>query len=198
MNPKDSAINKLNKIVKSGHIPSHSSKTYNPRTTFVSNCFIHACFNLSDKQLYRFDENEATEIMKHINYDKCSTGEEIKDSLFSIIKKSGLSIERVGRNHICKANQWIVAFYLIASKYSLQQGVRRIYDDYHFMLKEKDGKWSEKRGGSPEINIIDKQPITIPNYHSQYVLQGYYLITNPYAEFTNNKTIIEQNEEKTL
>jgi len=198
MNAKDSAINKLNKIVKSGHIPSHSSKEYTPRTTFVSNCFIHACFNLSDEQLYHFDENEASEIMKHINYAKCSTGEEIKDSLFSIIKKSGLNIDRVGKNHICKDNQWVVAFYLSATKYSLQQGVRRIYDDYHFMLKEKDGTWSEKKGDSPEINIMDKPPITIPNFHSQYVLQGYYLITNPYAEFTNNRTIVKQDEERIL
>lgn len=108
MSLKEQTISKLNKIIMSGHIPSRSYKTYNPRTTFVSNCFIHACFNLTDEQLYLFGENEADEIMRHINYDKLSTDEEIKDSLFSVVKNSGLCIERVGKNHPCKDNQWVV------------------------------------------------------------------------------------------
>lgn len=95
------------------------------------------------------------------------------------------------------------AFYLRARKYSLQTGVRRVYEDYHFILKEKDGKWSEKRGFSSEINIIDNPPVAYEhNRESLYLLQGYYLITNPYAEKVNKKTINKQEfnetEEKTL
>ena len=121
-----------------------------------------------------------------------------KDSLFSVVKATGLNIERIGKNHLCNNNQWIVAFYLGARRYSLELGVRRVYEDYHFMLKERDGGWSEKCGTSSEINITKNPPISYESNGNVYMLQGYYLITNPYAEFTNNRTIVEQNEERTL
>ena len=193
---KEIIIDKLKQIVTSGHIPSRFHKNYDFNSAFISNCFIHACFNLTDEQLQYFDENKLCEIKKHINH--YSTDEEIKESLFSVVKATGLKIVRTNENHPCNNNQWIVAFYLGAIRYSLELGVRPVYEDYHFMLKERDGGWSEKCGTLSEINITENPPISYESNGNVYILQGYYLITNPYAEFKNNKTINEQSEEITL
>jgi hypothetical protein len=194
---REIVISKLKKIITSGHTPSRSHNTYGIIPSFSSNCFIHACFNLTDEQLQSFNGNEMFEIMKHINGSKPSTDKEIKNNLFSVVKATGLNIESTEKDYSCNNNQWVVAFYLGARKYSLEPGKRPVYEDYHFMLKEKSGEWSEKQGTSTEINIIDNPPISYKSNENVYLLQGFYLITNPYAELIKNKNINEI-EENTL
>ena len=54
--PKRQAIiKKLNMIYKKGYMPEREKETYSDLTTKVVNCFGHACFNLSNKELENLD-----------------------------------------------------------------------------------------------------------------------------------------------
>ena len=190
---RNQAILKLNKILRQGHIPCRSFKPYNFDTTYLANCFIHAVYNLKDKQLKDFDIDEITELEKHIYRYNSHNKEAIQQSIFSVIQDSGLKIKRVEVGQKCKKNQWIVAFYISAVKSTLEPGAKTIYEDYHFMLKDKkSGKWSEKIGPLENIKTYNQPPLTIDQHYHIYQLQGYYLITNPYAKKGHN---FEQEEE---
>lgn len=199
---KQQTILKLNKIFKKGYLPSRKDalykayhKTDNNELKWYANCFIHACFNLSNEQLQNFNLKEMEDLFDHIDYKKVSNSDKIKESLFSVIKKAGLKVEKTSKNHKCNNNQWIVAYYLAIKDYNL--GIKnKLYDDYHFILKEKDGKWSEKVGVTSTVNVYNEPPQKLqrPNSQNIYFLQGYYLITNPYAKKARQKGETQENE----
>ena len=70
----------------------------------------------------------------------------------------------------------------------------REYYDYHFILREKHGYWSDKTGHLPEVKKYSQPPATIDRYSHIYQLQGYYLITNPYAKRKSIKKHFKEEE----
>lgn len=188
------AILKLNKILKQGHIPCRFFKPYSLSTTHIANCFIHSVYNLSEKQLKSLNSLEMDEIKMHIHHKNAHNQKAINESIFSVIKESGLQVEQVDKCYPCAKNQWIVAYYLSVRKDSLKSGAKKEFEDYHFMLREKNGYWSEKLGPLQNVNKYTQPPLTIDRYSHIYQLQGFYLITNPYTDKQRNNKLLQEEE----
>lgn len=190
-------ILKLNKIFKMGYTPSRKGESYDKEHSkggfhfgvFV-NCFAHACFNLKNEQLKNLTLEDAANFGHKIDY-LGQPKTEIKTNLITFVQKTGLKIRRVSKNCIPEKNQWMVALYFGRS------GLDKQNQDYHFLLKEENGFWSGKMGRGKETTYYSEPPsnFTSGNYF-QYKLEGYYLITNPYAKAYNNEYSQEIKDEK--
>lgn len=179
---KYETILKLNKIFKLGYVPSRGKESYEEKNSdglafcTLINCFGHACFNLKNSQLEVFDCDESRNFGNHIEYPG-QPNYEIARNLFDFIKAVGLKVRRVGKNCIPGTNQWLVALYFAKSMFD---GTNQ---DYHFMLREKDGIWSHKMGHKKTVDYCSKPPRSfVSNAYYRYTLYGYFLLSNPYAK----------------
>lgn len=188
-------ILKINKLLRLGHHPSRGKEHYQAyhkhtghKTALLANCLMHACFNLTNKQLQQFTAEDVGVLTGHIQNCHQPSTDEIKRSIFDTLKKTGLQVHRSRRKCEIKENQWLIALYFGKDPKFAKVGYLR--QDYHFMLKEKDGSWSEKRGFTETVNHHKKPPKKFTDYATgfEYCLEGYYLITNPYAEKTKGQT----------
>lgn len=190
-------IKVLNRIYKNGYVASRGLESYifNIQEDTMAyqyvNCFGHACFNLKNQH---FIENNLTPAdtncfggliechelsaaaysklcTRYILNRSCDKPEEVTERLFDTVTSAGLVVDKCLEKSILKNNQWKIALYF-------RQTVNNL-EDYHFLLQEKDGKWSSKMGHSKKLDLFEQPEETI--YHG-YKIHGIYSITNPYAK----------------
>ncbi|MBP3345103.1 MAG: hypothetical protein J6K97_02750 [Clostridia bacterium] len=169
-----------------GYIPSRGNESYDSYTFEgyayeLANCFAHACLNLKNNQykLNHFNHNDC-EVFRSFLPDLNETPEKILKNVSIFLKKSNLLVSRCDKFDLAKENQWKVAFY-----YSKQK------PDFHFMLQEKDGRWSSKQGASPEIEHFDALPIV---FEKDYRFHSVLMITNPACKI--NKKNLKENSQQ--
>ena len=175
-------ILKLKKIFMLGYCPQRSGESYsfvNPYTNInyykQINCFAHACFNLTNNQITSncFEKIDISSF-KNLIDDYWETNESIANKLFDFVKKTGLKIEECSDGEKLEENQWKVALYFCDGPF---------FRDFHFLLKEKDGRWSSKYGNEDVLEFFNERPkeFVVEKYDDHYKFYGTYKITNPYA-----------------
>lgn len=152
-----------------GYLPSRGKAPYyfSPITL---NCFGHACFNLTDEILRT--EQISNDLFEYRIPSIYSTEQHVSGELFERIASVGLKVSPCNIKEKLNFNEWKVALYFSRTP----DGI----DDYHFLLQEKNGKWSCKFGWHrAKISYFKKLPeIIAPNY----VFYGTYKITNPHIK----------------
>ena len=175
---KKNEILKLQGIIKKGHLPSRGRTRYGEAVLYA-NCLEHACFNFSNDQLIdnfslaksrftfaAFDQLEAKPLINEI----CE-----------FVKSTGLILTPCNPKDIIGPKQWKIALYIFENKTHKET-------DFHFLLQEKDGLWSEKFGFNKEISLYGdlRQKVFATNNpfddENAYELVETYTITNPYAK----------------
>lgn len=171
---KKVVIKKLNEVYKRGYLPSRGDESY--RLSFpngikyydVINCVAHACFNLNNDILgkigLRREEYGAFRDFGGLFYNR----EKIGRNIFNFIRGVGLKIEPCHEDEKIKFNQWKIATFFDTN-----------HKDMHFMLQERDGRWSSKQGNHENIDYFDEIP---KRYNGKYDFCGTFVITNPYVE----------------
>ena len=158
-------VKKLNQIYKMGYVASRGKQKYNYKTTLVTNCFGHACFNLNNKNLRALDSVKY-ELQDFFRNFSGINGRGFFEKAKYKIRQVGLTIaEKIDKN------QWKIAYYI-------QDDIFR-GNDLHFMIQEKNGTWTSKLGSSSKIEVFDELPKV---YRDSYELAGIYVITNPYVK----------------
>jgi hypothetical protein len=182
MTAKRKAILKLKELVSLGHVPNRGLEeythvtTYNQKVASMVNCFGHAVFNLSNKELEQlhFTEKEG-HIFGDIWCDAFIPTEFVENQLLKIIKNTGLSATEItqvikpNEKLRLRNNQWRIALYIDYSD--------RLEKDFHFFLQEKDNSWTSKQGYSDKIQHLEN----LPKQYNDYDYYKSYIITNPYA-----------------
>lgn len=178
----DSLIKQLQNIFKRGYIPSRHNTSYSGQTANgekienLTNCFTH-CLNITNEDLQQMNLTKETASwikIETVTYDDYFLDEEkTAENLFDYVRKVGLEVEEFPVDGILKKNEWRVALYF---RYPLFDN-----GDYHFLLQEKDGSWTEKVGKSPTVSSLSSLPKKIHGYFG-YDFYKTYKITNPYAE----------------
>ena len=174
---KEALIKKISKIYKRGYLPSRKQKEYSQLFTKPVNCFGHACFNLSDRDLKQL-EDYIPELDDYFRqFGNCGVNNYFKIAR-DRIEQVGLQVEKSYLTEKLKFNQWRIAYYVYS-------GDEFYSSDLHFMIQGKNGVWYSKRGRRPEIEKLDELPEV---YRDEYQLIGIYKITNPYAKPRKQKT----------
>ena len=178
-------IKKLQEIIKLGHVPCRGDEYYGKFGGYV-NCFEHACFNLTNKQIESLclDDWRLSFRSPFGEFDENSI-EKSREEMFHFVTQTGLKVEKGLPTKILKSNQYQVALYF--SKIVN----RDIIDDFHFLLQEKDGTWSGKCGDmSTNVEHFDSLETVLPHTTiSKYVLDNVFTITNPYASEKQSKSV---------
>lgn len=187
---KKITILKLNKIVSLGYLPARGGErydimhpVYNEKNGYLVNCygdlincFAHACFNLSNRQIR--DLNIDT--LDMVNFSQFvpsynASNQEIENNLTSFVRATGLKMNACNPEGLMKANEWKVALYLCKAP-----DLR----DFHFFLQEKDGTWSSKYGyNASELSTLPEltDHYTAPIFHDTYDYYKTFAIENPFA-----------------
>ena len=179
-------IKKLESVFKKGYIPARKDETYQyiPTASYLptgnlGNCFTHACFNLLNEHYEKLNITYSEfNSLRNLSLERKSI-EQIREELFEIIEKVGLKFQSCEANTPIKPNQWKVAYYFDMGEVT----------DYHFLLQEADGTWSDKLSITKIVRHYPEPPKSI--YHGTngaYYLQGFYLITNPFAQAQKSDT----------
>ena len=177
---KDTTILKLNKIFKNGYLPSRDkNEKYNyiafsgKNLAKITNCFEHACFNLTNEQLENFD---LSDLKNFFSLPKLSNDELSQEDMFEVVKdaiaSTGLKVKKMQEQPNNKS--WNVAMYF--SDYDI---------DLHFLLQEKDGTWSGKFGESDIVDHFNILPLKIIGTNVDYHLYKVFTIENPYIKDDN-------------
>jgi len=187
---KKVSILKLKKIVSLGHMPARGGErydivhpVYNEKNGYVVNyygdlinCFAHACFNLSNKQIRENDINPIDMInFSQFVPSKEATDFEIERNISSFVNSTGLIMRTCNPEGIMKSNEWKVALYLCK-----QPDLR----DFHFFLQEKDGTWSSKYGyNADQLDSLKELPkeYIAPIFHDKYDYYKTFAIENPFV-----------------
>ena len=192
---KGGLVKKLGEVFKQGYMPQRGTQTYMYAYCFdpevlmgdIINCFGHAAFNLTNEMIEKLGLTmEELEPIWRFG-EKQNQGVTFSDEIEGFIRQTGLKIEPCGLHTKMKKNQWKIAYYMR----HLSEGI-----DYHFILQEKDGRWSSKNGQRPKVETFVSDPPKM--WKDKYYLCGYYCITNPYVnEFTGKPIFENENTSKT-
>lgn len=168
--------NKIRRILKSGHIPCRQNIPYTKETIPLVNCFEHACFNFTNKQIV---ENFSSTDSHYFWGDWSTTSyENTEEELLSTLHNVGLNVREFSEGGILKNNEWKVALYF-TQHFSLLDG------DFHFLLQEHNKQWSEKNGFDGNYKQFPKLPETLSDEENpmsnRFNLYKTYVIQNPYA-----------------
>lgn len=170
-------ILKLKKIFRLGYLPNRGKEQYSfvSNSANVTNCFEHACFNLTNEQLKDFNENDlknffALPVLANVDLSR----EEMFDAVKKEIAKTGLKVKKTAEN--LKENEWNVAMYF--SNYDI---------DVHFLLQEKNGGWSGKFGQSQKTDHYSFLPLKLVGVLTDYKLYKVFTIENPYLSKENKE-----------
>lgn len=175
---KQGLIKDLKNIFKQGYIPSRERQSYryltksNDYAYSLINCFAHSFFNLTNEQIDQIKLSSA----KAFNFGDWNVLKSLSDQeKEKVLKKKlkfindiGLNVEKGGEYDEIKSNQWKIAYY-----FDMNLG------DLHFMLQERDGSWSSKKG---KENIIERSSDLPYVYDNRYILKGVLIVTNPNAK----------------
>ena len=172
-------IKKLNMIYRKGYMPIRDRESYNVFHALSINCYSHACFNITNKDLHKLDnfDDELTRFMLDFR-DIGDLHNHIKEA-GKRLKKVGLKLEKSSISEDIKKNQWKVAFYV-------RDGDENTKSDYHYMIQLGDGKWASKMGHYETIDTFEKLP---KSFYGSYNLVGVYKITNPYIKLDNEENM---------
>ncbi|MBQ8444590.1 MAG: hypothetical protein IJX25_04485 [Clostridia bacterium] len=189
INEKYPTILKLQQIFKLGYLPSRGNQSYKEcRQYAIPNCFAHACFNLTNEQLEKFNKADFGAFRGFIQ-SIFHANRHITADLFDFVRECGLKVTKSNSRIPSRDNEWKVALYF---------GRERFTKDYHFLLQEKDGSWSGKIGSEMELNHYPTLPKQVQcNFEYPYTLYGVYKITNPFACKSKRSPKID-NEEKEI
>ena len=189
----NSLILKLNNIFKKGYVPARGAKDYYAlhKGTCVAqfiNCFGHACFNLLDEQIKEADFSyaETRPFFRWLGDETYSSARAISDKMFNFVRATGLSVEECGLYDKMKSNEWKVAFFIDNGDNSVNNPQK---GDIHFMLQEKNGKWSSKDSDRERLQYYRELPRV---FMMSYGLYGIYKITNPYVESERESQLLLQ------
>lgn len=186
---------KLGGVIKQGYMPQRGLQTYmfaycfDPEIVMgdIINCFGHAVFNLTNEMIVKLGLTmEEIEPMWRFG-EKQAQGIKFTDEIEDFVRQTGLKIEPCELHTKMKKNQWKIAYYMRHPAEGL---------DYHFILQERDGRWSSKNGQRPKVETFVSDPPKM--WKDKYYLCGYYCITNPYVnEFTGKPIFENENASKT-
>lgn len=174
---KTNEILKLKNIVKMGHLPSRGLTHYD-KSILYANCLEHACFNLSNAQLVEnFSLAKSRLVFGHFENLRAKP---LINEICEFVKSTGLVLTPCQPNDVLGPKQWKVALYIFDDIFCNNS-------DFHFLLQEKDGLWSEKFGFDRDISLYgDLTQKIYPSNNpfddeNAYNFAGTYAITNPYA-----------------
>lgn len=146
---------------------------------YIINCFGHACFNLTNKQLdnLNFNMTDYYALRNFYKY-KNETKREVSEELFSFVEQAGIKVSSLSRG-ILKRNQTVVALYIDEK-----------YKDIHFIKLDEYG-WSSKLGITPGIKLYENVPEKISPFYEFY---DSYILTNKKADGDGvPKNIVDNN-----
>ena len=177
MKSKRKTIIKLQQIVSSGYIPSRSYEKYFGFTQRfekfedMTNCFGHAVFNLKNSQ---FNDIDFT-YEDGTNLGAFSTSpflpiKSVEKEFCEFVYSTGLKIFPEIQKGILKNNEWRVALYFEKKSDDLSR-------EFHWLLQERNGKWSGKMGYSNQVETYFEIPSQIGNYE----LYKTYLVKNQFT-----------------
>ena len=160
----------LKEIVRKGHIPCRYKQEYSPYHAILVNCFEHACFNLNEKEIPKIDDIDSD--CKPLSFLTASSALKTCENYFDFLNDAGLDVSDE-LQPVIKKNQWIVSLYFAEDM-----------SDFHFLLKEKDGIWTAKRGFTTTIDLFeeDGDMISLENHRCAYFKETSYVLTNKFAE----------------
>ncbi len=170
---RDGIIKKLNEIFRQGYTPSRGKEEYsvdcidNIPIARLANCFVHACFNLKNDHYWDYYITSREAKQMKCFYNESDDDELVQKKLITFVKRTGLLIKPCDQNLVVRENQWKVGLYF--SNWSC-------LSDYHFLLQEKDGTWSGKRGLTKLVDRFEELPQQVYDYE----LKEIFVITNPY------------------
>ncbi len=167
-------IKKLTEIYKLGHLPCRGNEPY-CETFRLANCFEHACINLTNEQIKQFEisESESAEFGNFYALTQKGTSMQFKKTL----EQAGLQVEECDPDKVLKDSQWKVALYF--------EYFYMINKDFHFLIQEKDGRWSGKNGYTSNCQIFNTLPKRIEFGNRLYNFYSTFCITNPFASKEN-------------
>lgn len=179
---------KIQRIFKSGYVPDRGDETYfynfidpvlkqEVYTSEICNCFGHACFNLKNEH---FKNHKISLVNRDFFYNfgtdlETKNNEEIEKLILKKIESVGLIPSLAKDTTQLKNNQWKVAMYIDRISF----GQNDVFRDYHFMLQEKDGRWSSKDSFKVDVEKYDE---LTKHFGLYYKLHNVYTITNPNAK----------------
>ena len=186
---KEKTILKLKKAFAMGYVPSRGTQPYyfvdSPSKDYslTTNCFTHACFNLTNELIDRIGLNFDDSVTFSIGHILDQKDAEVKFTNF--LKQVGLSVKQLSNTDLIndfpsllRENEWVVALYFCDSEY---------FKDFHFFLQEKNESWSGKYGYKNIVEHFDELPAcyTSPNIQQdKYYFVSKYIIENPFAKNT--------------
>lgn len=167
---KKDTILKLRQVFSLGYVWSRGLEHYHYvlknglQSGTIINCFSHACFNLTNRQLDILDFNmDDYYVFRDFYRDETATKREIAEELFTFVEDVGIKVERKSRDRILKKNQTVVALYFDEK-----------FKDVHFIKLEEFG-WSSKPGIICSIDVFDEVPERISPFYDLY---DTYILTN--------------------
>lgn len=180
------AVLKLKEVYSLEYVASRGDESYmeetdkyfNPRR--IVNCFAHACFNLKNEHFKKFNIGVDCEgYFRHFVHLDNNDADLVLKEMKDFVESTGLQMQECALTDTPKDNQWKVAYY---------------YDPeisaYHFMLQEKDGRWSSKFACEGKLEYFNQPPKI---FDEIYPLQKILMITNPHAKTElNNDDEIEK------
>ncbi len=180
-------IKQINKALKCG-TTLRQYESYDTAQHFNHvNCFFHACYNFPNKDLDKLVKSIGYEDI----YNDLPVGFDIKSikptkkHMLKFIKKSGLKVKKYKPKAILKSNQHVVALYFAFSNNPKSE------HDFHFLIQEKNGAWTGKKGYSTILQKYKELPKEIPlTFNNPYKLEDIFIITNPYQK--NKDEIIKE------
>lgn len=180
-------VKNLNEYFKRGHMPNRYNEEYlsfvkhlDSQTYKLVNCVGHAFINANEKDILDLKYNFVSENILSDFFKGEKTYANAFRNVCEFFERVGLKIEKTTLETKPDFNQWKVACYFK----DLEQD-----KDYHFMLQEKDGSWSSKRGFTIDVEHFDE----LPQKHRNYELEDIIMVTNPFIE--NEADKIEEERE---
>ncbi len=167
---KNAITKKMREIVKNGHIPCRYKQAYSFYHANLVNCFEHACYNLNEKELAQIDDVDFE--YRPFAFLSADSPYKTCENYFDFLVDTGLDISN--RLHsTLKNNQWLVSLYFANDM-----------SDFHFLIKEKTGVWTAKRGFSSQVDVFKKDDyvLDLGETYPPYYKEDTYVLTNKYAE----------------
>lgn len=159
----------LKEIVRKGHVPCRYMQGYSPYHAILVNCFEHACFNLSEKEIPMIDDFNSN--ARPLAFLTSSNALKTCANYFNFVVETGLDVAKQEKP-VLKNNQWVVTLYFAEDM-----------SDFHFLLKEKDGIWTAKRGFTSTVDTFEEDVDIIHiEKNPPYFKETSYVLTNKFAE----------------
>lgn len=176
-------IDSFSEIVKTGYIPSRGKTRYiylnkecNKKINhgIRINCFLH-CFNFTNEQIAKLNLDYKTDEIVSFGMDIDHKAER---KALSFLRATGLIVKPCKNITSPLANnQWRIAYY---NEEDFEAGEEA--NNWHFLMQEKNGKWTSKLGFSGDVTSYNTLPNKIDKPFTPWVLRNTYTITNPYAD----------------